>query len=262
MRHRYECKEEWFLRSRTFSYPLRLVALLAGLLTMAAFFPVCGYAGQPLPREQKGKSSAAAPGGQKASSSQKTSARSARTKDSPSTVKKPKDFKADVFFPEGQPVHHDKGEQGLFGMKPSPAGQPVSPPEGALAKASKVVSIETASDAPPFDPLSPRRGPLPGGGYAKDQPQSLSPELSVKYSVGNRTSTRLSINNQNPSSPLFIPTDGPARTKSTGLFVDSQTKEDVEVHVGVEYKSIDERNPGNTPPIEDKGASFGVMWKF
>lgn len=229
---------------------------------MAALLPVYGYAGQALTQDQKGKSSAVAPGGQKASSPQKASAQLARAKESSSAAKKPKGFKADVFFPEGQPDHHVKGEQVLFGMKPPPAAKPVSPPEGALAKASKVVSIETAPDAPPFDPLSPRRGPLPGGGYAKDQPQSLSPELSVKYSVGNRTSTRLSINNQNPSSPLFIPTDGLAQINSTGLFVESQTKEDVEVHVGVEYKSIDERNPGNTQPIEDKGASFGVMWKF
>ncbi len=259
------CKEEWLLRLHTFySTPRVRTCLLASLFGVAfwgaALLPAWGYAAEPLPHKQKATPATvqAKPGQQTATPQKKQGTRS---KVASKHTAKPNGFKADVFFPEGVPNYHSRGEAVLFGMAPSSSAVDL-PAEGALAKVGKVVTVETAPDAPPFDPLSPRRGPLPGGGYAKDQPAALTPELSVKYSVGNRTSTRLSINNQNPSSPLFIPTDGPAQVESAGLFVDTQAKEDVEVHVGMEYKSIDERNPGNTPPIEDKGASFGVMWKF
>lgn len=124
------------------------------------------------------------------------------------------------------------------------------------------VTISGKSTTPPSDRLETKRAPFSGGGHTlpyMDVEQNA--EVSMEYRINRKTRTRLVVNPQDPSSPLYTPADQEKRINSGGVYMNVDVGENVQLKMGGEYCEVDDSdNSGSSR--SSQGAAVGLQWNF
>ena len=128
----------------------------------------------------------------------------------------------------------------------------------ALGEEGKVtVSAQQASM--PESRLTPARTPFSGGEHTLPYMDAKPPtEVNMQYKLGNNATTRLTVNPQDSSSPLYRPAESDKTVNAAGVYMDVDVRPDMKVQVGGEYCDIDSRVSSGA----SQGASVGVQWNF
>lgn len=123
------------------------------------------------------------------------------------------------------------------------------------------LSVTGRKDSVPDDRLRPHRtSTFPGG------PQTLStmdhdppPEVSMSYRMDENTSTRLTVNPQDPTSPLYRPAETEGKINAAGAYLNVDVQPDLQLQIGGEYCEVETRSSGED---SSSGASVGLRWNF
>lgn len=115
----------------------------------------------------------------------------------------------------------------------------------------------------PNDRLKPQRAPLPGNAQSMSREEPASaPEMSVSYKVAEDTAARVTLNQQDETSPNYTPITKENSLVSTGVYVDLDVRENLQFQMGGEVRSIESDGPGTQHDSRETGASVGLRWNF
>lgn len=126
------------------------------------------------------------------------------------------------------------------------------------------MSVRSGEEAAPYDPLAPRKEVLPGGAdhTLAHMDKTDAPEVTVRYEIGNGTSARIAINDENELSPLFTPRQRDKGLNSAGLYLEQEVDDDLQVHIGGHHRNLYGESLGNQQGPTDTGASVGFTLNF
>lgn len=115
----------------------------------------------------------------------------------------------------------------------------------------------------PNDRLKPQRAPLPGNAQSMSREEPASaPEMSVSYKVADDTAARLTLNQQDETSPNYTPITKENSLVSTGVYVDLDVQDNLQLQMGGEVRSVEVDGPGDSRDSRETGASVGLRWSF
>jgi len=105
------------------------------------------------------------------------------------------------------------------------------------------VSVSVIRRKAPESRLEPARTPFSGGEntlpYMDADPP---PEVSVQYQLRDNAAARLTVNPQDPVSPLYRPPESEGRINVAGVYMDVGLTPDVRLQVGGESHSVETRD--------------------
>ncbi|MDR2076831.1 MAG: hypothetical protein LBP61_07900 [Desulfovibrio sp.] len=163
---------------------------------------------------------------------------------------------------------------------PSPAAAPRRPP--SLEKVFAVTprdsgSAERKSSSPddagrvelsgsvpshPESRMDVERSPLPGGRHTLSSEESgTTPEMSMSVKMSPKASARFALNPQDESSPLYSPHAKGNDFAATGVYLDLEMREGVQLQLGGEVRSAGSDSLGSADN-DAAGASVGLRWSF
>ena len=109
------------------------------------------------------------------------------------------------------------------------------------------------------DRLVPRRTAFSGGPDTLPyMDEKNPPEMSMTYRMNNRTSTKVSVNQQDETSPLYVPGRKENSVNGAGVYMNMDVKKDLQLQLGGEYHEVDDDHRSE----DAKGASVGLRWNF
>ena len=109
------------------------------------------------------------------------------------------------------------------------------------------------------DRLVPRRSAFSGGSDTLPHMDEKSPpEMSMTYRMNKHASTKVSVNQQDEASPLYIPGRKENGVNGAGVYMNMDVKKDLQLQLGGEYHEVDDDHRSE----EAKGASVGLRWNF
>jgi hypothetical protein len=124
------------------------------------------------------------------------------------------------------------------------------------------ITVSAQSEPQQTDRLTPGRSAFSGGpdrmGRIHDKE---SPEVSMSYKLNPATAGRVTVNPNDPDSPLYRPPERNRNLNGAGLYMDMSVREDLNVTVGGEYSDVQDTRPaGRTDGAA--GAALGFTWNF
>lgn len=110
------------------------------------------------------------------------------------------------------------------------------------------------------DRLVPRRTAFSGGRHTLGQLDAPppAPEVNMHYNTGKNATTRVVVNPQDPTSPLYRPAAGDKAVNSAGVYMQVEVEPNLRLQFGGEYCDIDAPYAESGSP----GASVGLEWNF
>ena len=112
------------------------------------------------------------------------------------------------------------------------------------------------------DRLSPRRSAFSGGPdtMARMEEPDPAPEMNMTYKMNKQASTRVTLNQQDENSPLYLPGGKSDSINGAGVYMDVDVKKDLQLRFGGEYQEVE----GSHGSQEERaqGASVGLRWSF
>ncbi len=135
--------------------------------------------------------------------------------------------------------------------------------DAPLFRTNQRLSVSGGVVTPPENRLTPGHTIFAGANpnTVARYEEGSSGEMSVRYKVRNGTAARLAVNPQDESSPLYTPGSKDSGI-STGLYLDTDVLDNVQLQVGGEYRSAEERGQTETRAGGGTGASVGLRWNF
>ena len=112
------------------------------------------------------------------------------------------------------------------------------------------------------DRLSPRRSTFSGGPdtMARMEENDPAPELNMTYKMNKHASTRVTLNQQDENSPLYLPGGKSDSINGAGVYMDVDVKKDLQVRFGGEYQEVEGAHGSQEERAQ--GASVGLRWSF
>lgn len=83
--------------------------------------------------------------------------------------------------------------------------------------------------------------------------------MSVTYRLNDRASTRVSVNQQDETSPLYLPGGKNDSVNGAGVYMNVDVEKDLQLQLGGEYQELD---GGHYSDEQARGASVGLRWNF
>lgn len=122
------------------------------------------------------------------------------------------------------------------------------------------LTVSTRKEQLSDDRLKPQRTPFSGGQHALPRmDEESSPEVSMQYKLGDTTSTRVTVNPQDSTSPLYRPAEREGLINAAGVYMDVNVDEDVQLQIGGEYADVENHSGSDG---SSRGASVGLKWSF
>lgn len=112
------------------------------------------------------------------------------------------------------------------------------------------------------DRLVPQRRAFSGGEHTLSRMgETPSPEVSLDYKMDKKATTRVVVNPQDETSPLYRPAESNSTVNSAGVYMDVDVQPNLTLQVGGEYCEVDS---SRAPSGESgsSGASVGLQWHF
>lgn len=264
-----------FWRMFSAAVAARGVLVFCCCLTLALFFVArAAYAGstpghgQELNQSEKkpaAKQSTAKPAGQavtKPATAKSFKPVAPRTGQSAASGKKAsglKGFSGNPFSLEQQKRPASSAQQAANAQN-APAGQrSARTTEANSATQEPRVVFSGGKHEKTDDRLVPRRSAFSGGADTLPHMDEKSPpEMSMTYRMNNRASTKVSVNQQDETSPLYVPGRKENGVNGAGVYMNMDVKKDLQLQLGGEYHEIDDDHRSE----DAKGASVGLRWNF
>lgn len=112
------------------------------------------------------------------------------------------------------------------------------------------------------DRLTPRHSTFSGGpDTLPHMDMEPPPEVSVTYKVSERTSTRVTLNQQDRESPLYRPVEKEDGINAAGVYMHVDMEDNVQLRLGGEYRELDDSRRSQDEGVAT-GASIGLLWTF
>jgi len=122
------------------------------------------------------------------------------------------------------------------------------------------VSLSVTRKKAPESRLEPAHTPFSGGEntlpYMGADPP---PEVSMQYQLRDNAAARLTVNPQEPVSPLYRRVESDGRINSAGVYMDVDLTPEVRLQVGGEHRNVGTRD---AQAGTAQGAAVGVQWNF
>ncbi|MDR1685396.1 MAG: hypothetical protein LBR82_02960 [Desulfovibrio sp.] len=124
------------------------------------------------------------------------------------------------------------------------------------------ITVSAQSEPQQTDRLTRGRAAFAGGperiGRINDKE---STEVSMSYKLNQDTAGRVTVNPNDPDSPLYRPAERSRNLNGAGLYMDMSVSEDLNVTLGGEYSNVQDSRPaGRTDGAA--GAALGFTWNF
>ena len=117
-------------------------------------------------------------------------------------------------------------------------------------------------DRIPKEPFSPDyTAVFRGDRHTLSQMEKEPPEMAVRYTLNDTASARLTLNSQDPQSPIYSPLKKDENISATGVYLDLKMSERLLLQIGGEHRSL-EGSGSYAPEQRSTGASMGLNWKF
>ena len=84
----------------------------------------------------------------------------------------------------------------------------------------------------------------------------------MSYKLNSNTSASVALNPQDQTSPLYAPIVKENGLAATGVYLDVDVQEDVQLRVGGEVRSHDNDSLNSADDETGAGASVGLRWSF
>ena len=112
------------------------------------------------------------------------------------------------------------------------------------------------------DRLSPRRSAFSGGPdtMARMEEYDPAPEMNMTYKMNKHASTKVTLNQQDENSPLYLPGGKSDSINGAGVYMDVDVKKDLQVRFGGEYQEVE--GARGSQEERAQGASVGLRWSF
>ena len=112
------------------------------------------------------------------------------------------------------------------------------------------------------DRLSPRRSAFSGGPdtMARMEENDSAPEMNMTYKMNKHASTRVTVNQQDENSPLYLPGGKSDSINGAGVYMDVDVKKNLQVRFGGEYQEVEGAHGSQDERAQ--GASVGLRWSF
>lgn len=112
------------------------------------------------------------------------------------------------------------------------------------------------------DRLSPRRSAFSGGPdtMARMEEDDPAPELNMTYKMNKHAATKVTVNQQDENSPLYVPGGKSDSINGAGVYMDVDVKKDLQVRFGGEYQEVEGAHGSQDERAQ--GASVGLRWSF
>ncbi len=112
------------------------------------------------------------------------------------------------------------------------------------------------------DRLSPRRSAFSGGPdtMARMEEHDPAPEMNMTYKMNKHASTKVTLNQQDENSPLYLPGGKSDSINGAGVYMDVDVKKDLQVRFGGEYQEVE--GARGSQEERAQGASVGLRWSF
>ncbi|MDR2669729.1 MAG: hypothetical protein LBC14_07250 [Desulfovibrio sp.] len=124
------------------------------------------------------------------------------------------------------------------------------------------ITVSSQSEPQQTDRLTPGRSAFSGAPERMGRiNETESPEVSMSYKLNPATAGRVTVNPNDPDSPLYRPPERNRNLNGAGLYMDMSVREDLNVTVGGEYSDVQDTRPvGRADGAA--GASLGFTWNF
>ncbi|MDR2123761.1 MAG: hypothetical protein LBP38_02115 [Desulfovibrio sp.] len=167
-------------------------------------------------------------------------------------------FAAAPFTAAGADSQHDAPKTRIYG--PDPEQKKAEAPMTLGDKQNITVSAQ--SEPQQTARLAPGRAAFSGGPERMGRiNETESPEVSMSYKLNPEASGRVTVNPNDPDSPLYRPPERNRNLSGAGLYMDMSVREDLNVTLGGEYSDVQDTRPaGRTDGAA--GASLGFTWNF
>ena len=110
------------------------------------------------------------------------------------------------------------------------------------------------------DRLIPRRSAFSGGPDTLPRMDEKTPaEMSLTYRMNKKASTSLTVNQQDETSPLYMP-GGKDTINGAGVHMNVDVKDDLQLRLGGEFQEVEGRE--SSQEERSGGASVGLRWTF
>lgn len=105
--------------------------------------------------------------------------------------------------------------------------------------------------------------PLPGARHTRSSEEyGNAPEMTMSYKLNSSASARVALNPQDQNSPLYAPIVKENGLAATGVYLDVDVQEDLQLQVGGEVRSYDNDSLNSAEDEKGAGASVGLRWNF
>lgn len=111
------------------------------------------------------------------------------------------------------------------------------------------------------DRLLPRRTAFSGGQHTMSQiDNDTPPEMSMTYKMNQSARTRVTVNPQDETSPLYRPVERDHTLNSAGVYMNIDVQPNLQLQVGGEYCELNDVDSAREESA--RGASVGLKWDF
>lgn len=123
------------------------------------------------------------------------------------------------------------------------------------------VTFASDEEEKPDDRLVPRRSAFSGGPNTLPRmDEETAPEVSMTYKMNKHASTKVIVNPQDETSPLYLPTEKEKILNGAGVYMDVDVKKDLQIRLGGEYQEIEGNH--SSQEAHSQGAAVGLRWNF
>jgi hypothetical protein len=127
----------------------------------------------------------------------------------------------------------------------------------------KGVTVTGGIPAHPESRMEVERTPLPGGRHTLSREESgTAPEMSMSVKMSRASAARFVLNPQDDTSPIYSPIVKESGLAATGIYLDLDVAEGVQVQFGGEVRSFSSESGDSTEEGDSAGASVGLRWNF
>ncbi|MDR2603912.1 MAG: hypothetical protein LBC55_00965 [Desulfovibrio sp.] len=167
-------------------------------------------------------------------------------------------FAASPFTASGAGAEPDATKARRYG--PDPEQKKAETPVTLGEKQNITVSAQ--SEPQQTDRLTPGRSAFSGAPERMGRiNETENSEVSMSYKLNPATAGRVTVNPNDPDSPLYRPPERSRNLNGAGLYMDMSVRDDLNVTVGGEYSDVQDTRPaGRTDGAA--GAALGFTWNF
>jgi hypothetical protein len=124
------------------------------------------------------------------------------------------------------------------------------------------ITVSAQSEPQQTDRLTPGRSAFAGGPERMGRIHDTeTPEVSMSCKLSPATAGRVTVNPNDPDSPLYRPPKKNRNLNGAGLYMDMSVRDDLNVTLGGEYSDVQDTRPaGRTDGAA--GAALGFTWNF